>query len=131
MARSFRRLHAVGHLVREDVLAAVVPDRVKPPSCVEAAAQVAVCEDDSLLVIERSADHLAPRGLDHRRAAATEHLLIGREWHRKLVWERGGGNELRTDTTNAPDSIAMWRIDASQPSTSSAVGATQICGPPR
>ena len=36
-----------------------------------------------------------------------------------------------TDTTNAPDSIAMWRIEASQPSLSSAVGATQICGPPR
>ena len=35
-----------------------------------------------------------------------------------------------TDTTNAPDSIATWRIDASQPSLSSAVGATQICGPP-
>jgi hypothetical protein len=33
------------------------------------------------------------------------------------------------ETTNAPDSIAMWRIDASQPSLSSAVGATQICGP--
>ena len=33
-----------------------------------------------------------------------------------------------TDTTNAPDSIAMCRIEASQPSESSAVGATQICG---
>ncbi len=36
-----------------------------------------------------------------------------------------------TETTNAPDSIAMWRIDASQTSLSSAVGATQIWGPPR
>ena len=34
------------------------------------------------------------------------------------------------DTTNAPDSIAMWRMLACQPSESSAVGATQICGPP-
>ena len=34
-----------------------------------------------------------------------------------------------TDTTNAPDSIAMWRMLASQPSLSSAVGASQICGP--
>ena len=34
------------------------------------------------------------------------------------------------ETTYAPDSIAMWRIDAIQPSESSAVGATQICGPP-
>ena len=33
-----------------------------------------------------------------------------------------------TLTTKAPDSMAMWRIDASQPSLSSAVGATQICG---
>ena len=31
-----------------------------------------------------------------------------------------------TDTTNAPLSIAMWRIDACHPSLSSAVGATQI-----
>ena len=35
-----------------------------------------------------------------------------------------------TLTTKAPASMAMWRIDASQPSLSSAVGATQICGPP-
>ena len=35
-----------------------------------------------------------------------------------------------TDTTYAPDSMAMWRTVASQPSESSAVGATQICGPP-
>ena len=35
-----------------------------------------------------------------------------------------------TETTKAPDSIAMWRIEASQPSESSAVGATQICGAP-
>ena len=41
------------------------------------------------------------------------------------------GMNCGTDTTNAPDSIAMWRIDASHPSLSSAVGATQICGPPR
>ena len=34
-------------------------------------------------------------------------------------------------TTNAPDSIAMCRIVACQPSEVSAVGATQICGPPR
>ena len=33
-------------------------------------------------------------------------------------------------TTKAPASMAMWRIDAIQPSLSSAVGATQICGPP-
>jgi hypothetical protein len=32
-------------------------------------------------------------------------------------------------TTNAPDSIAIARIMAIQPSESSAVGATQICGP--
>ena len=36
-----------------------------------------------------------------------------------------------TETTKAPDSIAMWRMLASQPSLSSAVGASQICGPPR
>ena len=35
-----------------------------------------------------------------------------------------------TETTKAPDSIAMWRMLACQPSESSAVGATQICGPP-
>ena len=35
-----------------------------------------------------------------------------------------------TLTTNAPDSMAMCRIDAIHPSLSSAVGATQICGPP-
>ena len=35
-----------------------------------------------------------------------------------------------TETTYAPDSIAMWRMLASQPSESSAVGATQSCGPP-
>ena len=35
------------------------------------------------------------------------------------------------ETTKAPDSIAMWRIDAIQLSVSSAVGAIQICGPPR
>ena len=35
-----------------------------------------------------------------------------------------------TLTTNAPASIAMWRIEAIQPSLSSAVGANQICGPP-
>ncbi len=35
-----------------------------------------------------------------------------------------------TLTTNAPASIAMWRIDASQPSLSSAFGASQIWGPP-
>ena len=29
-----------------------------------------------------------------------------------------------TDTTKAPDSIAMWRMLATQPSVSSAVGAT-------
>ena len=34
-----------------------------------------------------------------------------------------------TLTTKAPASMAMWRIDAIQPSLSSAVGATQICGP--
>ena len=33
------------------------------------------------------------------------------------------------ETTKAPDSIAMWRMLASQPSLSSAVGASQICGP--
>ncbi len=36
-----------------------------------------------------------------------------------------------TETTKAPDSIATWRMLASQPSESSAVGATQICGPER
>ena len=35
------------------------------------------------------------------------------------------------ETTKAPDSIAMCRMLASQPSESSAVGATQICGPVR
>jgi hypothetical protein len=35
-----------------------------------------------------------------------------------------------TLTTKAPASMAMWRIDASHPSLSSAVGASQICGPP-
>ena len=35
-----------------------------------------------------------------------------------------------TDTTKAPDSMAMCRIVACQPSESSAVGASQICGPP-
>ena len=35
-----------------------------------------------------------------------------------------------TLTTKAPASMAMWRIDAIQPSLSSAVGASQICGPP-
>ena len=34
-----------------------------------------------------------------------------------------------TETTNAPDSIAMWRTVASQPSLSSAVGATISAGP--
>jgi hypothetical protein len=34
-----------------------------------------------------------------------------------------------TETTKAPDSIAMWRMLASQPALSSAVGASQICGP--
>jgi hypothetical protein len=36
-----------------------------------------------------------------------------------------------TEMTCAPDSIAMWRMLASQPSESSAVGATQIWGPER
>ncbi len=35
-----------------------------------------------------------------------------------------------TLTTKAPASMAMWRTEASQPSLSSAVGASQICGPP-
>ena len=35
-----------------------------------------------------------------------------------------------TLTTKAPASMAMWRIEAIQPSLSSAVGASQICGPP-
>ena len=35
-----------------------------------------------------------------------------------------------TEITNAPDSIAMCRTEASQPSESSAVGATQIWGEP-
>ena len=35
-----------------------------------------------------------------------------------------------TEMTKAPDSIAMCRIEAIQPSESSAVGATQICGAP-
>ena len=34
-----------------------------------------------------------------------------------------------TETTKAPDSIAMWRMEASQPSESSAVGAAQIWAP--
>ena len=40
------------------------------------------------------------------------------------------GMNCGTLTTNAPASMAMWRIDAIQPSLSSAVGASQICGPP-
>ena len=35
-----------------------------------------------------------------------------------------------TLTTKAPASMAMWRIEAIHPSLSSAVGATQIWGPP-
>ena len=35
-----------------------------------------------------------------------------------------------TLTTKAPASMAMWRIETSQLSLSSAVGASQICGPP-
>ena len=40
------------------------------------------------------------------------------------------GMNCGTLTTNAPASMAMCRIDAIQPSLSSAVGASQICGPP-
>jgi len=49
----------------------------------------------------------------------------------KSAGNAAAGMYCGTEITNAPDSIAMWRMLASQPSLSSAVGATQICGPPR
>ena len=50
--------------------------------------------------------------------------------HREISRKAVAGMNWGTLTTNAPASIAMCRIDAIQPSLSSAVGASQICGPP-
>ena len=54
---------------------------------------------------------------------------------RSIATGKSSGNALPgmycgAEITNAPDSIAMCRIEAIQPSESSAVGATQICGAP-
>jgi hypothetical protein len=65
-------------------------------------AQIALGLDDSLLVIQRSRYHLARGGFDHRRAAASEHLLVRRQRHGKVVWKRGGGDELRHGDDERP-----------------------------
>src|SRR5204863_9944890 len=67
-------------------LGAVVAHRVEPALGVEALAQVAVGADDSLAVVERARDHVAPGRLDYRRAAAPEDLLV-RELEREVVRE--------------------------------------------
>ena len=56
-------------------------------------------------------------------------------WSRSISTGKSSGNALPgmycgTETTKAPDSIAMCRTEACQPSESSAVGAAQICGVP-
>ena len=114
----------------QHVLAAVVADGVEPALGVQPGAQVAVGDHDPLLVVERPRDHLARRRLDDRRAAAPVDA-VALDRHREVLRGTRARDVLRHETTNAPDSIATWRIVASQPSESSAVGATQICGPPR
>ena len=92
-----RRAHAASWppARRQDLLPAVVPDRVEPSLRVQPAAQVAVGGQDRLLVVQRARDHFARGRLDHRDAAAAEHILARRERHREVVRERVGGDELR------------------------------------
>ena len=84
------------------------------------------CSNDPLLVVERARYDLAPGRLEDRSASPSEGFLVLRQRNREVVGERRPGMYWGTETTKAPDSIAMWRIVASQPSESSAVGATQI-----
>ena len=70
-----------------------------------------------------------PGGLDDRGAAAAEDLLVGSR-RGKSSGNAERGMYCGTETTK-PDSIAMWRIDASQPSVSSAVGRDPDLGPER
>jgi hypothetical protein len=57
-------------------------------------------------------DHLAVVGLDDRGTAVAEQLLAFGEGCGEVVREGRTGYVLGTDTTNAPDSIAMWRTEA-------------------
>ena len=116
-------------LAEQDVLAAVVADRVEPALRVQALAQVAVGDDDSLLVVEGPAI-TSPSAGSMIAAAAPEDLLV-REARPESPRGRRARDVLRDRDDEGPDSIAMCRMLASQPSESSAVGATQICGPER
>ena len=127
-ARAVARRGATAAAVAEHVLAAVVADRVEPPLGVQPDAQVAVVDEHALLAAQRPGDDPAPGRLDDHRAAAADHVAVG-ERGREVVRERArSGCTAGTATTKAPDSMAMARMWAIQPSESSAVGATQICG---
>ena len=91
--------------------------------------QVAVGEDDPLRVAQRPRDHASRRSARRRRRRPTRRRARGRSPPGSRQGTTSQGCTAGTETTKAPDSMAMWRIVASQPSESSAVGATQICGP--
>jgi hypothetical protein len=131
---SWSPLGGSGRLVdgrrHQNVLPAVVTDDVEPALRVQADPKIALRRDDALLTVQRPGDHLAVVGLDDRGPAAAEQLLAFGKGCGEVSGNAERGMYWGTDTTNAPDSIAMWRIEASQPSESSPVGAIQICGPP-
>src|SRR5450755_84529 len=67
-----------GQLMSEHVLAFVMTDAVKPALGMQAATQIAIGDQDPLLVIERPGDDVARRRFDDRCAAAAKHVLAGR-----------------------------------------------------
>ena len=115
---------------RQDVSSRVVPGDVEVALGVQRLTEVAVGGDRRLGVVDRSGDHPAA-GIHDARAAPAEHLDAFGEGQREVRRERAAGMYCGTLTTNAPASMPMWRIDATHPSLSSAVGASRRPRPAR